>query len=823
MKKNAPEKWIKAKLTAGFLIVFVIALLFFGISYVSVVRVIKNQSYNDSFPQKMVLLNRVLSQMIEAEGYGRIYGITEDPKFKELYQTKRDSIEILVNDLHQYFSDPLALSQIDTIQGLFSEKEQLMESLIQINIINKYRKQYGELISIIPDTLEYEITTTKYTSTFIDSMEKKGAPIKRNTLQKLSDFLTGKKPEETKYKVPVIEQRIDSSKVSHVRKDSTLIQVKRELSQFQAQQARFTRALSTQEQQLVKLDNQIMNKIREVVQSLEDEAFKVSATKSQEMEQMRGKTFNQLIYLGISALIIFAIFILWVNRDILRSRRLNDQLRTSKDKVDELLKVKEQFLANMSHEIRTPLTSVIGFAELLAEGLAHKPQADMAKTLLSSARHLHRMVNEILDFSRIEANMVNLSEDEFEARELMKEVYEEMKLAAQNKKIGFSFEVEEQLPAFSTDRMRLKQVLINLVGNAIKFTQEGYVKFTVKRDGQKLAFAVTDSGIGIPEDQKEEIFEEFSQVDNSKTKQTGGTGLGLSISRRLIKLMGGTIWLESQEGKGSTFHFTIPLKEAIGNQLQDDVIVPDFLTGKKVLCIDDDPLVHQLLEALIRDMNGEKVSAYTPVEALNYLKKDTFDLIVSDVQMPDTDGISLARTIRKECSSYTPVLILTANLSESRMEEISLIENVWAMPKPFTRKSLALKFHAIINGKDMEDQERNENTRASFSLDEIKTFSGDDDELLRTVTETFILNADESIALLKNKEKENDIPEIRRTAHKLLTGFRQFAISDGVVILKHLETAEDDPSKRDTLRASIIALSQLWNDVRARISEVVLS
>jgi len=823
MKKNAPEKWIKAKLTAGFLIVFVIALLFFGISYVSVVRVIKNQSYNDNFPQKMVLLNRVLSQMIEAEGYGRIYSITEDPKFKDLYHNKRDSIEILVNNLHQYFTDSLALSQIDTIQGLFAEKEQLMESLIQINIINKYRKQYGELISIIPDTLEYEITTTKYTSTFIDSMEKQGAPVKRKTLQKLSDFLTGKKPEPTKYKVPVIEQRIDSSKTSHVRKDSTLIQIKRELAQFQAQQARFTRALSSQEQQLVKLDNQIMNKIREVVQSLEDEAFHMSAVKSQEMEQMRGKTFNQLIYLGISALIIFALFILWVNRDILRSRRLNDQLRSSKDKVDELLKVKEQFLANMSHEIRTPLTSVIGFAELLSEGLSNKPQANMAKTLLSSARHLHRMVNEILDFSRIEANMVNLSEDEIKPNELMKEVFEEMKLAAQNKKIGFSFEVEEGLADFSADRMRLKQVLINLVGNAIKFTQEGYVKFSVKREDHKLAFAVTDTGIGIPEDQKEEIFEEFSQVDNSKTKQTGGTGLGLSISKRLIKLMGGAIWLESEEGTGSTFHFTIQMKEATGNQLNDEVIAPDFLTGKKILCIDDDPLVHQLLEALIHDMNGEKISAYTPVEALNYLKKETFDLIVSDVQMPDTDGISLARTIRKEFSSYTPVLILTANLSESRVEEISLIENVWAMPKPFTRKSLAQKFHAILNGKDIEDLERKERTQASFSLDEIKTFSGDDIELLRTVTETFILNADESIALLKMMEKENDIPGIRKTAHKLLTGFRQFAISDGVVILKQLEVAEDDPSKRDIIRASIIALSQLWNDVRALLREDILS
>jgi signal transduction histidine kinase/DNA-binding response OmpR family regulator len=823
MKKNAPEKWIKAKLTAGFLIVFVIALLFFGISYVSVVRVIKNQSYNDNFPQKMVLLNRVLSQMIEAEGYGRIYGITEDPKFKELYHNKRDSIEILVNNLHQYFTDTLALNQIDTIQSLFSEKEQLMESLIQINIINKYRKQYGELISVIPDSLEYEITYTKYTSTFTDSIEKKGTPVKRKTLQKLSDFLTGKKPEPTKYKVPVIEQRVDSSKVSHIRKDSTLIQIKRELSQYQAQQARFTRALSTQEQQLVKLDNQIMNKIREVVQSLEDEAFRMSAVKSQEMESMRGKTFNQLIYLGISALIIFALFILWVNRDILRSRRLNDQLRSSKDKVDQLLKVKEQFLANMSHEIRTPLTSVIGFAELLSEGLADKPQANMAKTLLSSARHLHRMVNEILDFSRIEANMVNLSEDEIKANELMKEVFEEMKLAAQNKKIGFSFEVEEGLADFSADRMRLKQVLINLVGNAIKFTQEGYVKFSVKREDHKLAFAVTDTGIGIPEDQKEEIFEEFSQVDNSKTKQTSGTGLGLSISKRLIKLMGGAIWLESEEGSGSTFHFTIPMKEAIGNQLSDEVIAPDFLTGKKVLCIDDDPLVHQLLEALIHDMNGEKISAYTPVEALNYLKKETFDLIVSDVQMPDTDGISLARTIRKEFSSYTPVLILTANLSESRVEEISLIENVWAMPKPFTRKSLAQKFHAILNGKDIEDLERKERTQASFSLDEIKTFSGDDNELLRTVTETFILNADESIALLKMMEKENDIPGIRKTAHKLLTGFRQFAISDGVVILKQLEIADDSPSKRDIIRASIIALSQLWNDVRALISGEVLS
>jgi DNA-binding response OmpR family regulator len=287
--------------------------------------------------------------------------------------------------------------------------------------------------------------------------------------------------------------------------------------------------------------------------------------------------------------------------------------------------------------------------------------------------------------------------------------------------------------------------------------------------------------------------------------------------------MEGAIWLESEEGSGSTFHFTIPMKEATGNQLSNEIIAPDFLTGKKILCIDDDPLVHQLLEALIHDMNGEKISAYTPVEALNYLKKDTFDLIISDVQMPNTDGISLAKTIREKFSSYTPVLILTANLSESRLEEISLIENVWAMPKPFTRKSLAEKFHAILNGKDIEDFQRKERTQASFSLDEIKTFSGEDDELLRTVTETFILNADESISLLKMMEKDNDIPGIRKTAHKMLTGFRQFAISDGVVILKQLESADDNPSTRDIIRASIIALSQLWNDVRVLIIEDVIS
>lgn len=350
-------------------------------------------------------------------------------------------------------------------------------------------------------------------------------------------------------------------------------------------------------------------------------------------------------------------------------QQTNQNLRQARDVAQAASLTKSRFLTNVSHEIRTPLNCIIGFAEMICRGERAEELHQHARTILHESEVLLALINDLLDNAKIEAGRLQLEHRPFNLHQLLEEVTRLARVQAQGKPVEVSLRIGEVVPANVVgDSLRLRQVLVNLLSNAVKFTERGSVKLHAELAEASLTtptlrFEVVDTGIGIPADRHEAIFESFSQVDPSTTRKYGGTGLGTTIARQLVALMGGRIGLESEPGRGSTFRFTIPvsLDGATHETAAQPAEVPTVPPGRILLAEDYEPSRRMI--AFVLENAGHAVTAVeTGVALLAAYRRDRYDLVITDIQMPEMDGYQAAQAIRQEGSwPQVPIIALTAD------------------------------------------------------------------------------------------------------------------------------------------------------------------
>ena len=384
------------------------------------------------------------------------------------------------------------------------------------------------------------------------------------------------------------------------------------------------------------------------------------------------------------------------------SLQRNQELEEKRQELLGTAAMREQFIATVSHELRTPMNAILGFNNMLLKRVADNPQAlKILNHTRQSADHLLTVINDVLDYSQLQAGNINVQPEKFALRDTIHSAFDLFAQRVESMHLQYNCVIEDNVPEWvNTDRHRLMQILVNLLGNAIKFTHQGHVTLSVRRQPLCVHFSVHDSGIGIPQEQQPKIFQRFVQAEDDTQSRYGGNGLGLSITQRLVELMGGHIGFESQVGAGSKFWFTLPLVEVDAPKPDAPKVqtrIAPLEAAQRFLVVDDHPINRLLVRQILKNTwpECEIVEADNGIKAIDAIRKQEFDVILMDMVMPEKDGIEATRELRLQFDQPTrdtPVLGLTANVNPLDLERFADAGVSAVVLKPFD----AVKVCALV-------------------------------------------------------------------------------------------------------------------------------
>ncbi len=528
-----------------------------------------------------------------------------------------------------------------------------------------------------------------------------------------------------------------------------------------------------------------------------------------------------------------------VSRDITELIETQKQLQEARDLANHANRAKGDFLANMSHEIRTPMNGIIGMAELLRDTLLDNAQQSFLEMISHSSQSLLRIINEILDFSKIESGKLDIESMPFSLQACVGDATKTLGIRAAQKNLSLALDISAEIPKIvQGDDGRLRQVLVNLIGNAIKFTENGSVTVRVVLvggppvdDHYTLHFMVEDTGIGIPPEKQSKIFEAFSQADASTTRKYGGTGLGLSISSHLVELMGGRIWLSSEPGVGTTFHFTLPFEPldsnpfaAIAKHVKQPPLPPAKQSKSLHFLLAEDGMVNRAVLVGLLQRCGHTVTQVTNgQQAIEAWPTESFDAILMDIQMPVMDGLEATQAIRRAerpSGRHIPIIAITAAAMESDRTQCLLAGMDDFLSKPIEMMQLEAMLERLVKTTNGEPPRPNDDSARAPTSD--IDFEAPRRRLHYTLDQQRMLVTtlrEETIQRVKEIERamvNNDIKLLVRASHSLKSAAAIFEAKSVINPAAELERY----ARAGNLADALLQIDSLQSASSAMLAEI---
>lgn len=681
-------------------------------------------------------MSSALSALYRAETVGQslVWGQFSD---YPVYRRVTNDAVTCVDSLRRITSDSVQLSRIDSIIGLLNRKNAVIRRLMGTTIdvakeqnrkIEDMMKQQDSLILI----QNRQQRLVRQSDSLIEKRRRK------NVFGRIADAISGKAPTR------LDSIRIESKRIGAL-SDSLAADLKAMESGYNEIRELSQQALERERWRL-RNDNQRLNgQINRLMNSFEREQLFVSEKIQERNEQIRQESMRALVAVASGAILLAVIFGVLVWKGWLRDDRFRRALEEARRRAEDLLEAREKLMLTITHDFKAPLGSIIGYVELMMRLDNTERQKFYLQNMKASSDHLLSLVSDLLDFHRLESHKLDINRIAFSPKVLFDKIVSAMQPVADKKQLNLILKVEKSADAnFSGDPLRIKQIVDNLLSNALKFTARGTVTIHVFVRVRYLVFSVSDTGRGIARDDLEHIFQAFTRLSSAQGVE--GFGLGLAITRQLVDLMGGRIDVRSMEGVGSTFTVEIPLEE-----VSEETGDTKAFSGKRCLLLDDDKLQLTLFENQLKQLGIESVACMKAEEILGYLEHEHFDALFTDMQMPEMDGVSFLKFLREShiaLARKVPVVMVTARSDADQFlsEGFSGI-----LHKPFSLAQLSFCLSGIWNEEAIphEIEDEGEKGEAPYDFAALTAFAEDDAKARRKILETFFQEINSQIEELK--------------------------------------------------------------------------
>ncbi len=556
-----------------------------------------------------------------------------------------------------------------------------------------------------------------------------------------------------------------------------------------------------------------------------DSIRKIVLEKATRSADISGKKALRLSTILITLVLLTALGIFWYIIHIIRKQiRLINELNLSEKKIRETAAIKEKFMANMSHEIRTPMNAILGFTRLLELRELDPASKEYVETIRQSGENLLTIINDILDLSKIEAGMLRIEKVPFSIRDMVHSAGLLFRDKAREKGVALEASVEEGVPdKLEGDPVRLMQILVNLVSNAVKFTSTGYIRIHVKNEGGDpslllAGITVSDTGIGISPDKKDKIFDRFLQADDTVNRRYGGTGLGLSIVKELVLAQNGQIDVQSTPGEGTRFHLSIPYRilpetgntvlkiQAAAVQNRSDTVPVHILVAE------DNEINQRLLKHLLERWEYRFTIVSNGKELLNLLQSQSFDLVLMDIQMPELDGYAATRVIREELKLELPVIAMTAHAMTGEKEKCLKQGMNDYISKPLREEELyrILQHYSSPRNRMDATPPGTSPVYCHIDLHYLKELSGGSISFEKTVTGQFLESLPGETAAMERSLQEKDFATLRKQVHNLRTSISVMGLLEPLrPVLDSIEYENLSPAETEQQLSALITCCRL--------------